>query len=274
MYKIVNVNISVTKDDAEYFADRERFGSTEYAEYMQHKEIGLAMRIESQDTFEQAETAALLFGSALHMCLHDREMFNMFRVGKTQSTTSAGFKVNELGIKDYFILKRYLDSFPWEVFQGIKESAEWYEQEIGYFLDIKVSNVGTGEEIDLKFRCKPDLAFRLPLTDVLYILDWKTTSKFGGGEFAMKYMHQGELYAQLMYLVKEVSTIQHINYIFEKDHPYKQYDLGAHDFKISEGTQRLFLNNAVKMHKVRNNHKSFLNKNTTLNNDILRCFEV
>lgn len=272
MYKIVNVDITVVNDDAEYFGDKERFGSTEYAEYMRNKDIGLAMYLESRETFEQAETGALLFGKTLHLCLQDPDAFNLFRPGKTQTTTTTGFSKNELGERDYFILKRHLESFPRSVFDGIKKNAEFYEQEVGYFLDIKILNVNTGHEIDAKFRCKPDLAFRFPFDNVLYILDWKTASKFGGSEFTVKYLHQGELYAQLMYLVTGVDSIQHINYIFEKEHPYKQYDLGANDFKITEGSQRLFLNNAVNMQTIRNNHKTFLNKNASLNNDILRFF--
>jgi hypothetical protein len=271
MYKIVDVKINITKDDEEYFADPERFGSTEYAEYMKNKAIGLAISIESRASLERSETGALLFGKALHLCLHDPEMFKTFNVGKTQSTTPASFTNNELGIKDYFMLKHFLESFNVDL-NAIRNSSEFFEQEIGYFLDITILDESTGEECEVKFRCKPDLAFRLSLDPTLYIVDWKTMSRYSGSEFSVKYMHQGELYSHLMYLVTGVGSIEHINYIFEKEHPYKQYDLESNIFQITESSQRLFLKNAIRMNSVRKDHKPFLSKNAVIGNSILKCF--
>lgn len=269
--KITNVEIRAIHTDEEYFADRERFGSTEYAEYMENREIGLAMSIESRSRLESSETAALLFGKAVHLCLQDPSAFSRFTEGKTLYTTPSGYAKNELGAKDYFLLSNFLNSFPLDL-EAIKSSSDFYEKEVGYFLDITIYYPVLKNEIVIKFRCKPDLAFRLLLDPSLYIIDWKTSSKFGGYDFAKKYHHQGELYSNLMYLITGVDSFQHINYIFEKDHPYKQYDLPPNTFKITNENQQEFLMNALNMQFVMESHKRYIQKNAVISNDVLKCF--
>lgn len=268
---IKDVKIAKVLSDEEYFADGRRFGSTEYSEYLQNGDIGLAISIEVKSTMESSETGALLFGKAVHLCLQDPSNFLNYTIAKTQSTTPLGFSKGELGVKDYFLLKHFLKAFPLDM-KKIMDSSDFYEKEVGYFLDITILNNETGLEKVVRFRCKPDLSFRLALDDHLYIIDWKTTSRFGGNDFTKKYLHQGELYANLMYLVTGDNTIQHINYIFEKDHPYRQYDLDGNTFHINESVQQNFLKNALGMHSVRDNTELFLEKNSVLNNEVLKCF--
>lgn len=269
--RIKDVKIATVHSDEEYFADGRRFGSTEYSEYLQNREIGLAISIEARSTMESSETGALLFGKAVHLCLQDPSNFLNYTIAKTQSTTPSGFSKGELGIKDYFLLKHFLRAFPLDM-KKLMDSSDFYEKEVGYFLDITICNEETELEKVVRFRCKPDLSFRLALDNHLYIVDWKTTSKFAGIEFTKKYLHQGELYANLMYLVTGVDMIQHINYVFEKDHPYRQYDLEGNTYHINESVQQTFLNNALNMQNVRDNHELFLDKNCVLSNEVLKCF--
>lgn len=271
MLKIIGADIRTVLTDEEYFADKTRFGSTEYAEYMENGEIGLAMSLEARSRLESSDTAALLFGKVVHACLENPEEFSKFVPGKTVYTTPAGIAKNELGAKDYFILKSFLASFPLDL-EGIRNASEYYEMETGYWLDITIYDPVTRREILTKFRCKPDLAFRLTFSNETYILDWKTTSKFSGSDFARKYLHQGELYSNLMYLVLGSDTFKHINYMFEKDHPYKQYDLPENAYKITQDNQQTFLNNAIKMQYVLDDHARYINKNAVISNETLRCF--
>lgn len=261
--KIKNVVIKAGVPESVYFEDEGRIGSTQYGQYCQSPG---ALAVEMLKTDDEEAGRALIFGKLLHGLLDGTYVLEDFTVGKNKTTNASMLEKKEIGSADMFILKLMLSNFPIDL-ERLKVESEVCEQEVGYFLDFELES---GEVI--KVRCKADLLFRMPFSNEIEIVDFKTASAFQNGKFDERYQNQAELYAFCAYFIHGAMKFIPTTYYFMKEAPYQQYDVVRPTIEITEEVIDRVISNLIGTEDVIKDPIPYLKHNVILSNESLKCF--
>lgn len=261
--RINSVKITSDVPDIIYFSDLGRIGSTQYGAYCQSPGT-LACDMLKEDDEEVGR--ALIFGKLLHGMLDGSLNLDEYTIGKTKTTTALTLKKNEIGSSDAFVLRTMLSNFPIDI-NKIRDGCELFEQEKGYFLDFEMEDGQT-----IKVRCKADLLFKVPFSDEIEIIDFKTASSFQNGKFDEKYQFQAELYAFCSHFIHSAEMVTPTTYYFMKEAPYRQYDIVRPKIKINEDFINMIVLNLIGATDVMIDPVPYLKYNVSLNNETLKCF--